>query len=576
MRASHFLIATQKESPADAEIISHQLMLRTGMIRKLAAGLYTWLPLGLRCLRKVEQVVRQEMDAAGAQELLMPAIQPAELWQESGRWNDYGLELLRLQDRHLRDFCVGPTHEEVITALARREFSSYKQLPINFYQIQTKFRDEVRPRFGIMRAREFIMKDAYSFHIDQPSLQQTYIAMHQAYTNIFTRLGLEFRAVNADSGSIGGNTSQEFHVLASAGEDDIAFSDNSDYAANVELATTLAPNQHRTVPTQTLQKVHTPSHKTIDAVSQFLALPRSQCVKTILVLGVVDEHGQQPLVALLLRGDHHLNKLKAEKHPLVASPLTLAPEQRIRQEMDLEPGFIGPVGLKISILADFAVTTLADFTCGANSIDHHYIGTNWERDCSYTEAIDLRYVVNGDPSPCGQGQLVIKRGIEVGHIFQLGDKYARAMNANILNEHGQKQAMWMGCYGIGISRIVAAAIEQNHDAKGIVWPIAIAPFELILVPLNYDKSYPVKHYTDKLYDDLQAQGIDVLLDDRSVRAGVKFNDAELIGIPHRIVIGDHGIKAEVLEYHNRNTLASQDIPTAQVLDFIKKIFTKIV
>tara|TARA_B110000977_G_C11091102_1_gene496926 strand:- start:10760 stop:12490 length:1731 start_codon:yes stop_codon:yes gene_type:complete len=571
MRASQFLIATQKETPADAEVISHQLMLRAGLIRRLASGLYTWLPMGLRSIRKVERIVREELDAAGAQELLMPAVQPAELWQESGRWQQYGPELLRLKDRHQRDFCVGPTHEEVITDMMRKEVRSYKSLPMNFYQIQTKFRDEVRPRFGVMRSREFIMKDAYSFHLDQSSLQQTYDAMHIAYTNIFTRLGLNFRAVRADSGSIGGDASQEFHVLAQSGEDDIAFSDDvsSSFAANVETAEAMLPKTQRAAPTQAMQEVHTPDQKTIDSVCEFLGLATTQSVKTLVVLGTADDDGHQPLVALVLRGDHIMNAIKAEKHPLVAVPLTMAPEQRIVDELKTTPGSIGPVGLTITIIADRAASIMSDFTAGANNTGYHHTNLNWQRDCDYTDIADLRNVVQGDSSPCGHGVIEIKRGIEVGHIFQLGDKYSKAMNATVLNENGKPQPMQMGCYGIGITRVVAACIEQNFDDKGIMWPLALAPFEVALIPLNYEKSAAVRAATDQLYGELKAAGIDVIMDDRAMRPGVKFADAELIGLPHRVVIGDRGIDSGTLEYRDRRAEANEDMPLIGALNFIK-------
>jgi prolyl-tRNA synthetase len=571
MRASQFLIATQKETPADAEVISHQLMLRAGLIRRLASGLYTWLPMGLRSIRKVERIVREELDAAGAQELLMPAVQPAELWQESGRWQQYGPELLRLKDRHQRDFCIGPTHEEVITDMVRKEVRSYKNLPMNFYQIQTKFRDEVRPRFGVMRSREFIMKDAYSFHLDQESLQQTYDAMHTAYTNIFTRLGLNFRAVRADSGSIGGDASQEFHVLARSGEDDIAFSNspNSNFAANVETAEAMLPEAKRGAPSKLMEKIHTPDQKTIDSVCEFLGLTKQQSLKTLVVLGTADQAGKQPLVALVLRGDHSMNEIKAEKHPLIAEPLTMAPEQRIIDELGTKPGSIGPVGLTISIIADRAVTVMNDFTAGANEAGYHHTNVNWQRDCDYSDVADIRNVVEGDPSPCGHGEIEIKRGIEVGHIFQLGDKYSRAMNATVLNENGKAQFMKMGCYGIGITRVVAACIEQNFDDKGIMWPLALAPFEIALIPLNYDKSEAVRTATDKLYNELKMAGIDVIMDDRAMRPGVKFADAELIGLPHRVVIGDRGLDSGTLEYRDRRAEANEDMPLEGALDFIK-------
>ena len=572
MRASRFFIATQKETPTDAEVTSHQLMLRAGLIRKLASGLYSWLPLGIRTLRKVEAIVREELNASAAQELLMPAIQPAELWQESGRWQHFGPELLRLQDRHQRDFCVGPTHEEVITDIVRKEVRGYKNLPLNLYQIQTKFRDEVRPRFGVMRSREFIMKDGYSFHLGQASLQQTYDDMHQAYTNIFTRLGLNFRAVKADSGSIGGDASQEFHVLAASGEDDIAFSDDSNYAANVEMAEALMPQQIRSAPTGNMEKIHTPGQTTIDMVCDFLQQTPQQSLKSLVVLGVADSAEHQPLVMLVLRGDHTLNELKAEKHPLIASPLTMAPIERIQTELDTTPGSIGPVATDITVIADRAASVMADFTCGANHTDYHFTQVNWDRDANYNDIADLRNVQAGDPSPCGQGTLVIKRGIEVGHIFQLGDKYSKAMNAMVLDENGKTQPMQMGCYGIGITRIVAAAIEQNHDANGIIWPTALAPFSLALVPLNYDKSERIKEHTDNLYKELLAAGVDVLLDDRPLRPGNKFADMELIGIPHRLVIGERGLDQGALEYRARTSQDNEEIALDNV---ISSLLTKL-
>lgn len=568
MRASKFFIATQKETPADAEVISHQLMLRAGMIRKLASGLYTWLPLGIRTLRKVEAIVREEMNAAGANELLMPAVQPAELWQESGRWQQYGPELLRLNDRHGRDFCVGPTHEEVITDMVRREVRGYKSLPLNLYQVQTKFRDEVRPRFGVMRSREFIMKDGYSFHLGQESLQATYDAMHTAYTNIFTRLGLDFRAVRADSGSIGGDASQEFHVLAQSGEDDIAFSDSSNFAANVELAEALMPTVPRPAAGADMEKVYTPDCKTIDAVCEFLGQTQQQSLKSLVVLGTADEDGHQPLVMLVLRGDHMLNEIKAEKHPLIAEPLTMAPEERIKQELNTTPGSIGPVGSPITVIADRSASIMADFTCGANDSGYHYTNVNWERDANISEVADLRNVVNGDPSPCGTGTITIKRGIEVGHIFQLGDKYSKAMNATVLDENGKAQLMQMGCYGIGITRVVASSIEQNHDDNGIIWPKALAPFELVLVPLNYEKSERVREYTDILYQRLLNAGVDVLLDDRPLRPGNKFADAELMGLPHRVVIGDRGLDNGALEYRDRRASENEDMPLDSAFEAI--------
>lgn len=569
MRASRFLIATQKETPADAEVISHQLMLRAGLIRKLASGLYNWLPMGLRVLRKVENIVREEMDRSGAQELLMPVVQPAELWEESGRWQQYGGELLRIKDRHERDFCLGPTHEEVITDLIRNELKSYKQLPANFYQIQTKFRDERRPRFGVMRAREFLMKDAYSFHMDQDSLDETYQVMFDTYHRIFQRLGLDFRAVQADSGSIGGSSSHEFHVLAQSGEDDIAFSTESQFAANIEMAEALAPAGERPSPGEAMQDVATPDQKTIEEVSAFLKVSPEQTVKTLLVLGEKDEDENQEVIALILRGDHSLNEIKAEKIEGVASPLTFIGEDLVEEASGAPAGSIGPVGLKLRTIVDRSAAHLANFVCGANKADHHLINVNWERDVALNEVADLRNVVEGDPSPDGKGTLEIKRGIEVGHIFKLGDKYSQAMNANVLDENGKARIMEMGCYGIGVSRIVASAIEQNHDDNGIIWPLAIAPFELALVPLNMHKSEIVAEKTEALYTELQALGIDVLMDDRNERPGFKFADMELVGIPHRLVISDRGIKNGTLEYKGRSDSENQDIAIDDVLDFIK-------
>ena len=566
MRTSQFLLATQKETPADAEVISHQLMLRAGLIRKLAAGLYTWLPLGLRVLRKVEAIVREEMEASGAQEVSMPVVQPAELWQESGRWEQYGPELLRIHDRHEREFCLGPTHEEVITSLVRDEIKSYKQLPLNLYQIQTKVRDEIRPRFGIMRSREFLMKDAYSFHSDQASLEQTYQDMFNAYSNIFTRLGLGFRPVIADTGSIGGSKSHEFHVLASSGEDAIAFSDASDYAANVELAEALAPAAARPEASATLQEVATPGVHTIDELANFLGVAPSACIKTLVVEG--EEEGS--LVALVLRGDHHLNAIKAEKLPGVRAPLRMASEDAVRAACGAGFGSLGPVGLELPLVVDRSAAVLADFVCGANKDDAHLTGVNWVRDCSTGEIADLRNVVAGDPSPDGHGQLSIARGIEVGHIFQLGTKYSEAMNAKVLNENGKNITMIMGCYGIGVSRIVAAAIEQNHDDNGIIWPAAMAPFHLAIVPLNSHKSEDVARCAEELYAQLRAEGVDVLLDDRNERPGVKFADMELIGIPHRVVIGDRALAEGNIEYKSRTGGESQLIPREQILEFLRE------
>jgi len=570
MRSSRFLIATLKETPADAEIISHQLMLRAGLIRRLASGLYTWLPLGLRTLRKVERIVREEMNQAGAQEILMPVVQPAELWQESGRWEQYGPELLRVNDRHERPFCLGPTHEEVITDLVRGEINSYKQLPANFYQIQTKFRDEIRPRFGVMRAREFIMKDAYSFHASDTCLQQTYELMHRTYCAIFDRIGLAYRPVLADTGSIGGAFSHEFHVLAASGEDAIAFSNASDYAANIEKAEALPPAQPRPSAEASLTEMATPGQHTIEEVAQFLSLDKSRTVKTLVVLGETEEQ-EAPLVALVLRGDHELNEIKAEKLPGIASPLTFAPEERIRAELGVNPGSIGPLALPIRVVADHSAAILADFVCGANKDGFHCTGVNWGRDLAEPETADLRNIVAGDPSPCGQGQLEIKRGIEVGHIFQLGTKYSQAMHAKVLDENGKELTMTMGCYGIGVSRIVAAAIEQNYDDKGIIWPASIAPFEVVLVPINMHKSAEVAEAVEQLYQELQQAGIDVLLmDEEKARLGVLLANTDLMGIPHRLVIGDHGLQAGTVEYKGRGDEHAQDLALAEVATFIRQ------
>lgn len=536
MRASQFLLATLKETPADAEVISHQLMLRAGLIRRIAGGIYTWMPLGLRVLRKVENIVREEMNRAGAMELSMPVVQPAELWQESGRWDQYGPELARLKDRHDREFCLGPTHEEVITSIARNEIKSYKQLPLNFYQIQTKFRDEIRPRFGVMRSREFIMKDGYSFHVDHESLEQTYWRMHKAYSAIFTRLGLNFRPVEADTGSIGGSQSHEFHVLADSGEDAIAFSDASDYAANVELAASVPPAGERPAPAESLEPFATPGIKTIDALVQEHAIPIEKTVKTLFVEGLEGD-----LIALVLRGDHRLNDIKAEKIPGVSTPLRMADEATVRELTGAGFGSLGPVGLSARVVVDYAAAHAADFVCGANKDDMHLRGVNWERDVTRYEVSDLREVTAGDPSPCGKGRLDIRRGIEVGHIFQLGTKYSEAMDATVLDENGKNVPMSMGCYGIGVTRIVASAIEQNHDDRGICWPITMAPFSVALVPLNMAKSEQVAQATEALYQQLVEAGIDVFLDDRNERPGVKFAEMELMGIPLRITLGDRSL-----------------------------------
>ncbi|MBK1645396.1 proline--tRNA ligase [Thiocapsa imhoffii] len=566
MRTSQFPIQTLKEVPADAEIVSHRLMLRAGMIRKLAAGLYTWLPMGLRTLRKVEAIVREEMDRAGALEVLMPAVQPAELWQESGRWEHYGPELLRLRDRHQRDFCFGPTHEEIITDLARAELKSYKQLPVIFYQIQTKFRDEIRPRFGVMRAREFLMKDAYSFHLDSASLTATYQRMHEAYSHIFTRCGLAFRPVRADTGSIGGNTSHEFHVLADSGEDAIAFCDASDYAANVELAEAIPATAQAPSPTESARLLDTPGVRTIDDLVHGFAQPIERTVKT-LVVAAAPESGSA-LVALLVRGDHELNLTKAEKLPEVAAPLRMATEEEIRAAIGAGPGSLGPKDLPIPCIADASVAVTSDFSAGANQDGKHWFGLNWERDLPRPRVADLRTVRDGDPSPDGAGRLRIARGIEVGHIFQLGCKYSEALKATVLGEDGRATTLTMGCYGIGVSRVVAAAIEQHHDEQGIRWPTAIAPFEVALLPMKLGKSFRVREATEQLYDDLSAAGIEVLLDDRDARAGVMFADMELIGIPHRIVVGDRALDAGHVEYKGRGDNETQLIPIEEVVGWL--------
>lgn len=571
MRASRFLFATLRETPNDAEVISHQLMLRAGMIRKLASGLYTWLPMGVRVLNKVEAIVREEMNRAGALETFMPVTQPASLWEESGRYVQYGPELLRFKDRHDNPFVLGPTHEEVITDLARNELKSYKQLPINFYQIQTKFRDEIRPRFGVMRSREFIMKDAYSFHTDQASLQETYDVMYDTYCRIFSRLGLDFRPVQADTGSIGGSGSHEFHVLASSGEDDIAFSTESDYAANIEMAEAILVGE-RAAATQELNIVDTPNQKTIAEVSAFLGTNSNQSVKALLVQGIADESGQVPVIALFLRGDHELNEIKAEKHPQIAAPLTFATDAQIAA-LGLTAGFVGPQGLVekgITVIVDRAASVLSDFVAGANQVDQHATGVNWERDAQYTEVYDLRNVVEGDPSPDGKGTLQIKRGIEVGHIFQLGTKYSEALGCKVLGEDGKPFTVTMGCYGIGVTRVVASAIEQNFDDKGIIWPAAIAPFEIAIVPMNAHKSPRTLEAAEALYAELQAAGYDVLLDDRNERPGVKFSDLELTGIPHRIVIGEKGLDAGTFEYKGRRDAESSNLTKEELLIKIAK------
>lgn len=570
MRASNYLFSTLRDAPTDAVVTSHQLMVRAGMIRQISKGLYTWLPTGVKVFRKVESIVRDEMEKAGALEVIMPGVQPAELWQESGRWQKYGPELLRLVDRHGRDYCLGPTHEEVITDLARNELTSYKQLPATFFQIQTKFRDEVRPRFGVMRSREFCMKDAYSFHTSPESLQETYDVMHQAYCNVFDRIGLDYRPVLADTGSIGGAYSHEFHVLADSGEDDIAFSDASDFAANVELAEAITLKDKADPATQDTAEVFTPDCKTIQKVAEFLALDVTKTVKTMLVKGM-DTNENSTIVALVLRGDHNINELKVEKIDGIVSPFEFASEDDILTSIGCAPGSIGPQGLKekgIRVIVDRSAAVMSDFCAGANKDDYHVTGLNWERDCPNTEVADLRNVVEGDPSPDGKGTIVIKRGIEVGHIFQLGQQYAEALNASVLNENGKAQIMHMGCYGIGVSRIVAAAIEQNFDDKGILWPESIAPFDVAIVAMNYDKSEAVRNECDRLYSELKAKGLDVLLDDRKERPGVKFADCELLGIPHRLVVGDKGLANNTLEYKNRTQGENQDIATEQAVEFI--------
>ncbi|WP_298628240.1 proline--tRNA ligase [uncultured Legionella sp.] len=567
MRASQWFLATKKETPSDAEITSHQLMLRAGMIRKLGSGLYTWMPLGLRVLRKVEQIVREEMNRSLAMEVLMPAVQPAELWQETGRWETFGGQLLTMSDSNEREYCFGPTHEEVITDIMRNELQSYKQLPANFYQIQTKFRDEIRPRFGVMRAREFIMKDAYSFHVSQESLQSTYNDMYQAYSRIFDRMGLKYRAVEADTGAIGGSASHEFQVLADSGEDLIFYSDMSDYAANVEQATSLKPAK-TTSTDEPIQLVDTPNKKTIAEVAQFLNVESNQTIKTLIVQGI--EH---PMVALVLKGDDELNEVKAIKHPLIHSPLIMIDEEAILKALNAPVGSLGPVSLNIPIIVDHHALAMPSFICGANQSDKHYINAAWDRDARYDEAFDLRNVKDGDISPDGKGTLRSCRGIEVGHVFQLGDKYAKAMNASVINEQGQLQTMLMGCYGLGISRVVAAAIEQHHDEYGIIWPQAIAPFQLVIVPINGHRSQQVKEQAESLYQQFAALGIDVLLDDRNERPGVLFADNDLIGIPHRLVVSDRNLEQSCVEYKARSASESQQLSINSVVEFIKQSLT---
>ncbi|MBM4197220.1 MAG: proline--tRNA ligase [Gammaproteobacteria bacterium] len=563
MRLSQIPWNTLKETPADAEVVSHQLLLRAGLVRRLTAGIFTWMPFGLKVLRKVEAVVREEMNRAGAVEVLMPAVQPAELWQETGRWDRYGDLLLRIRDRHERDYCFGPTHEEVITEVARRELRSYRQLPVNYYQIQTKFRDEIRPRFGLMRAREFIMKDAYSFHLDQASLETTYQAMAEAYARIFRRLGLRFRSVEADSGEIGGARSQEFHVLAESGEDAIAWCDGDSYAANIEMAAALPPSAPRPDPSAALAKVATPKSRSIDEVAAELKVAPERCVKILVVEGT-----DGGVVALALRGDHSLNAAKAQRLSQVKTPLTLASPERVTSATGAPTGFVGPVGLRVPLIADHSALAIADFVAGANEAGFHHTGVNWGRDTPVPAAADLRNVVAGDPSPGGGGALAIARGIEVGHIFQLGDKYSRAMNAVVLDEDGKERPTIMGCYGIGVSRIVAAAIEQNHDANGIVWPGPMSPFDVTLLVLNPKNAEAVTAAAESIYVQLSGAGLDVLLDDRDARPGVKFAEADLLGVPHRLVVGDRGVREGLVEYRNRASGAEEKVAIDDVGKFI--------
>ena len=564
MRTSKLLLATLKETPADAEVISHKLMLRAGLIRKVAAGIYSWLPLGMRVLRKVEAIVREEMDRSGAQQVLLPGVQPAELWNVSGRWQEYGPELLRLKDRHGRDFCLGPTHEEIITSLVRNEIRSYRQLPMNFYQIQTKFRDEIRPRFGVMRGREFIMKDAYSFHATQASLQQTYDVMYQTYRAIFDRLGLRYRVVAADSGSIGGDTSHEFHVLADSGEDAIAFSSDSRYAANVDLAEAVAPGVKRAPAQEEMVLVETPEVRTIADLVERFHLPIRKTVKTLVV--EASHECESPVVALLVRGDHELNPVKAEKLSQVASPLKMADKEVIRDVIGAGPGSLGPVNLPVPFIVDRSVAGMSDFGAGANIDDKHYFGINWDRDVKSGEVADIRNVVEGDPSPDGNGIITIARGVEVGHIFQLGTKYSKAMGATVLNEAGKSVEMAMGCYGIGVTRVIAAAIEQNHDDKGIIWPETIAPFQVAIVPVGIKKSDRVRNTADTLYHELQQAGFEVLLDDRDERPGVMFADMELLGIPHRVTVGQRGLERGIVEYHHRASGRDENVPVDSLVN----------
>ena len=565
MKLSQLLTSTLREAPADAEIVSHKLMLRAGMIRQLAAGIYTWLPLGFRTLKKIETIIREEMDSVGAQEILMPAVQPAELWHESKRWEHYGPELLRINDRHEREFCFGPTHEEVITDLVRREIRSYKQLPVNFYQIQTKFRDEIRPRFGIMRSREFLMKDAYSFHLSDESLQETYQQMHKTYSKIFTRLGLQFRAVIADSGNIGGNKSHEFHVLAESGEDQIVFSENGEYAANLEQAEALVSQESRPEPSKKIKTFDTPNQKTIEEISKFLNINTNQCLKTLIIKSEDDG-----LIALVLRGDHELNRAKTEKLSGVMKPLTFANNDEIMSTIGCDAGSIGPIDISIPIYIDHEVKNMSDFVCGANVNGKHLTGVNWERDLPLPPTVDIRNVCEGDLAKDGSGKLEFARGIEVGHIFQLGTKYSSSMKATCLDQTGKTVTLTMGCYGIGVSRIVAAAIEQNHDEKGIIWPASIAPFQLALIPINMHKSIRLREAVMSFYDELVANNIDVLLDDRQERPGVMFSDIELIGIPHRFVFSEKGLDAGEIEYKARRDTENKNIQIKKAVAFIKE------
>ena len=568
MRLSNFPLNTLKETPADATVASHQLMLRAGLVRQLASGLYSWLPLGLRVLRNIESIVREEMESINSLEILMPAVQPAELWEESKRWSKYGPELLRFKDRHNNEFCFGPTHEEVVTDIARRELKSYKQLPISYFQIQTKFRDEVRPRYGVMRAREFIMKDAYTFHMNQESLQASYDEMYGAYCKILERIGLEYRPVTADTGSIGGNASHEFHVLADSGEDTIAYSDGSDYAANVELAEALAPNTERAAPSKDLEVIDTPKAKTIQQLVEQFSVAIEKTVKTLLVHAHQEDENttETKLVALLVRGDHSLNEVKANNHPLVAEPLVFASDEEIKQATGTWAGSLGPVKLGMPIIVDRTVAVMSDFAAGANIGGKHHFGINWGRDAEFTEIADLREVQAGDPSPDGKGTLQLCRGIEVGHVFQLGDTYSKSMQLTVLDENGKAATPLMGCYGIGVSRLVAAAIEQNHDDNGIIWPKNIAPFEVAIVTINFDKSEMVRDESLALYEQLKAAGYDAVLDDRKARPGVKFADIELIGIPHRITISERGLKAGTVEYRARTASENEDVALSEIVN----------